>query len=766
MGALDPKLKSTLAWLLLAALCGLVGFLIVYHYATVERASEHFAIVVDAGSTQTRSSLYRITVHVPELAEWQERVSEQFAAHPGAELDEAELESSELKFPLSSLVQVRQVSTCDNGGPLAAISGPAEANELIRGCLVKFVNHIKLLDFGGHKEAAAAAAAVATQDVALDADEVNRQLALTSHRVNSVTHFYLGATAGMRALELANATRAREKLHWVEEALSRTNQLIIAAKGGPFVNRGFVGIIEGSDEASLGWVSVNFISDTLYVHPAAPFGSQPPRCNQTGQELDSPAYHLQSEPAATAAAVDFEPGRRYMACQPHSIGTLELGGASAQMAFQVVDNQLGSRQIQNTSMDEQQLELFNARYRMATRSDLCLGMSQAVLRLNYVLLHRLFATQINQTNGQLPPTNKAQNPCLQRGARLNLDGPELAKVWRGACLRANLDNLNPAMRNLDAAFRAAMARQQWIELLGTGQTEQCAELLGDLIEPTKCRRYFELCPAHKIEQPPKDMPFVTISGYNHALNVLGLQQPQTDEPLAKNDQHSQDTEWQKLSQIIDNKLGGSSISHSEFIDKTRQFCSTNANELLQKYPKVKPKFRDIICLQLVYMRKLLTEFYRFEPGTNWSQIKFLIFAPKSVPNQFSALKKTSASAQEVKLDARRDIGWTLGLLLNATSLQLDSSDSNQIYFRHGATVGHIFRATVLLMLACCLIALGLLVVGVVEVRRAQDRADAYIGHLPSTPSSSSYDVSHLGPTQRSSSINGAKSTGPNDVLPT
>ena len=771
-------MRAMLAWLIMAALFGLAGFLIVYYYATYERPSEHFAIVIDAGSTQTRSSLYRVSVHTPELLDWTRRVTDDNDSDKDGGEDQdyaAWPDSDKFQFPLGNFIQVRQVSSCVNGGPLASISSPLEARNLIKSCLIKFARHIKLLDFveieTGSTAAAAAATSGSDDNIVPDADEVSRQLALTNHRVNSVTHLHLGATAGMRALEELNRTRAEEKLSWIDDAIGRSNELL--APGDPYVNKGFVGIIQGSDEASFGWLSVNFVCNTLSVHLPATIE---PTLLVASQSQSNPAtndttvYQLSRLDGTTDEGHTGDDKLLPVAGETgvaSSVGTLELGGASAQMALQVASNKLGSFKINSMSLDEQNLSLFNGQYRLGTRSDLCLGMSQAVLRLNYVLLHSLLAASTSDTNqappitsgqsGELNPFNQTEfaNPCLQTGARLELSANSLAQQWHGACLAPNSHNLEPNLATVDGQFRAKMMRlNRPVVLVGTGNVEQCDILLDNLVDPKRCKRHFSLCPTNNNQQsPPEDMQFVTISGYNHALNVLGLT-AKLDQ--AKHlDQHQQQQQ-QQIDETIDEKLGGSSIDYGEFIQKTREFCSTNLDQLMSKYPKVNKAYRNIICLQLIYIKKLLIEFYRFDPLTSWSQIKFLIFTPKSVPNQFATVQQVGAAAanKHNKLDIRRDIGWTLGLILNATSYQIESDDPNQIYFHHGASVMFIIRTTIVLMLACCFVAIALLIIGIFEVRHAQDRGDAYISH--SSCSSSSYDVSDLGSSIVAKSSNGSK----------
>lgn len=684
----------------MAAFCGLIGFLMVYHYATFERPIKHFAIVIDAGSTQTRSGLFTISVDTPELVKWTNK------------LFEDEIPSSNM--PLNQFLQVHQISNCVNGGPLAALQSQAAAYDLVHKCLVKFVDHIKRLDFIENRQLDNNGNLDLDNidNNALESEEVSKQLALMDHRVTSVTHLYLGATAGMRSLRRVNQTRAMEKLLWVDRAINESNSLLLPP-GSPFINKGFVGIIKGSDEAGFGWISVNFICDNLVPRPE---NTPMPLLDSISAPETRSFYDLDGGSGDSNVSHTYSSNNATVL----SVGTLELGGASAQMAYQAPDH-LSASQIRNSSLFEQHFELFNGHYRLATRSDLCLGMTQAVLRLNYILLREFYQRQnYRGAKYRYRDVIELENSCLQRGAQMNLTGVELGEIWRGACL-APSDSIQ------DSEFVAHIVGVKTIRFIGTGEVNKCGALLSNLIEPQLCRRYFSICPSSKNRRPaPSNMPFVTISGYNHALNVLDL----TPRLVGQDHKNNKQTHWQDLEQTIQDKLGGNTIDYKEFGKKTRQFCSTHANELLKKYPKVNKVFQSISCLQLVYIDKLLTEFYLFDPLTSWSQIKFLLFTPSREAIQTVAGKK---------LDIRRDIGWTLGLLLNATSEQLSgksNGDAGQIFFHHGASVQFVMRATVFIMLACCFIATSLLVIGAIQVRRAQSMG-AYLSH---SPSPSSYDV--------------------------
>lgn len=725
------RFGSSLAFLILAALTGLVGFYIVYQYASFERPIQRFAVVIDAGSTQTRSNLYAISLNPSGL---------QIADADGTTA------TTGSGTPVSNVVQVREVAGCVNGGPLAAIESPEDANRLLGKCSPKFARKIKQLDFldtllgDGHlPNDEDDHADDDDEDRHLDSEEVDRQMALLNHRVNSVTHIHLGATAGMRALELLDHKRAAERIHWMRNAISLSNSNLLA--GTVFMNPGFVGIIEGTSEASFGWLSVNFACDKLQINNDAAVGSASIIDKQHG--TSDTKYSIQGggggdDDGDMKGTERTGGGDEATTKVVESVGTLELGGASAQMAFQVRPNS-SELKLFNGSLEENSLELFGNNYKLATRSDLCLGMSQAILRTNYILLREYFD---QPAAADRPPTQMAantrieiENPCQQNGSRSSLSAGILDSILNGACLEVSPDQKNQSEKFKQFIVESSQASR--LQIVGTGNVDRCARLLSKLIEPEECGKLFSLCPESKNKQrPPAGMPFVTISGYNKALQVLNLSRGQlaANSPMQEVGSH----------ELIGERLGGHPIDYAEFEQKTRGFCSMDVKEFPMRYPKMNKHFYDVNCLQLVYIRMLLTEFYQFRPETaSWNQIRFLLF-PIGDPEQ----QPEKQTGDERKKKKNIDIGWTLGLLLNATSWELSSengegSKQHDTFFHHGASVQFIIKTTVFLMFACVLIAASIVVCSLVLARRKY--RSAYICHSAQSVTSTSCNQRQISP---------------------
>lgn len=725
----------------MAAFCGLIGFVVIYHYASFERPLLKFAIVIDAGSTQTRSSLF--SVMLDESPEFAATNQYSYLTHPFK--DQVALESSQNKqqveVELNKFVQVRQVSSCVNGDPLTSLRSELNARQLVEKCINKFAQHIKKLDFLAENALDGLNNGENDDDGSgdqLDSQEVSDQLALLNHRVNSVTYLHLGATAGMRSLARLNESKAREKMQWIDSALNASSSLIAE---GPMVNKGYVGILDGAQEASFAWISVNFIGENLKFVSESPgeiIKVDNGADNDKNNNKSTLGYHIEQEQKLAKIQEPTKETSRPI----ESIGTLELGGASAQMAYEL-PTWWPDEQIKNSSLESQQLKLFNRNYHLATRSDLCLGTSQAVLRAYYVILRDYYELPANRepsnSNNLFNQQVEVENPCLQKASRVSLTGAEVAEILRGVCLAPTGND------SLAQQTRDFMSSRVVVRFLGTGNTLKCNSIVDKLLEPQQCKKYFSLCPESKNTQPPPaQMPFVTISGYNKALASLNLKKSnvksvfsstETTEPTS--DDTTSTNPQQANEMIIKDKLGGYPIDYVEFTDKTRDFCQVDVGEFPIRFPKIKSQFYSITCMQLVYINKLLTDFYNFDPLGNWSQIMFLIFPAKSQQqNQQQQLKASNKldSIIAKKRDDKKDIGWTLGLLLNATSFQLEDAEANKadIKYHHGASVLFIMRATVFLMFGCLLIASMTIVFGAVLAKWSNGRrSSVYINPPPS-----------------------------------
>ncbi|XP_068422472.1 ectonucleoside triphosphate diphosphohydrolase 2-like [Clinocottus analis] len=145
------------------------------------------------------------------------------------------------------------------------------------------------------------------------------------------TSLYLGATAGMRLLNIVNAAESQRLLKEVENKL----------RSYPFKFKNAT-ILTGPEEGAYGWVTVNYLLENFVKY------------GFVGQWLN--------------------PGRE-------TVGAMDLGGASTQIAFET------SEEVENKE-NLMQLKLYGQTYRLYTQSFLCYGQDQFLRKL----LARLITT--------------------------------------------------------------------------------------------------------------------------------------------------------------------------------------------------------------------------------------------------------------------------------------------------------------------------------------------------------------------------------------
>ncbi|XP_009474797.1 PREDICTED: ectonucleoside triphosphate diphosphohydrolase 8-like [Nipponia nippon] len=179
------------------------------------------------------------------------------------------------------------------------------------------------------------------------------------------TPTYLGATAGMRLLREQNSTKAEQVLAEVAKAIG---QYPVDFRGAR--------ILTGNEEGSFGWITVNYLLETLI------------KCSFTGKWTHPPAEVV--------------------------VGALDLGGASTQITF-----------LPGTTIDDSStkalLRLYGTNYSIYTHSYLCYGEKQA-LKMLMASLH-----QDSQTPQQI------SHPCYPKGYQENVS---TADLYDSPCVHA------------------------------------------------------------------------------------------------------------------------------------------------------------------------------------------------------------------------------------------------------------------------------------------------------------------------------------------
>ncbi|XP_053817786.1 ectonucleoside triphosphate diphosphohydrolase 8-like isoform X2 [Vidua chalybeata] len=372
------------------------------------------------------------------------------------------------------------------------------------------------------------------------------------------TPTYLGATAGMRLLREENSTKAEQVLAEVSKAIGEY----------PVDFRG-ARILTGSEEGSFGWITVNYLLETLVKLSLALcsrvpthrwiLGSQGYTWQQDQPPGDRVPFSLikvsgcqqmcgsQEAAAQCSVEVSFSFAEKWEHPQDTEVlGALDLGGASTQITFQpgvpVEDR--------NTSVF---FQLYGTNYSLYSHSYLCYGQSQA-LKMLLAALH------------QASSSAQISHPCYPQGYQENIT---VAELYDSPCVRAP-SSASPGLV---------------LMVMGTGDPAACG---------TAVQRLFNFscgaqgpCGFNGVYQPPVRGRFFAFAGFYYTFNFLNL------------------TRQQSLSEVNTTVLS---------------FCRRNWAELVQSFPR-HLKYLHTYCSVAFYILTLLLDGYKFNEHT-WSNIHF------------------------------------------------------------------------------------------------------------------------------------------------
>ncbi|NXG37147.1 ENTP8 diphosphohydrolase, partial [Dromaius novaehollandiae] len=186
---------------------------------------------------------------------------------------------------------------------------------------------------------------------------LDKAMTIIPAKLQRDTPAYLGATAGMRLLREQNSTKAEQVFAEVVKAI---RQYPVDFRGAQ--------ILTGNEEGSFGWITVNYLLETLVKFSFA---------------------EKWEHPQATEV-----------------LGALDLGGASTQITFQPG----GTIEDKNTSV---LFRLYGTNYSLYTHSYLCYGQTQALKML-------LAALREGSSSPQ-----RILHPCYPKGYQENITTTDL-----------------------------------------------------------------------------------------------------------------------------------------------------------------------------------------------------------------------------------------------------------------------------------------------------------------------------------------------------
>ncbi len=333
----------------------------------------------------------------------------------------------------------------------------------------------------------------------------NVSLKIESERL-SKTPIYLGATAGMRLLNESNPNMTKIIFTLIEKVFRTETQMQTKT----------IRIISGRDEGLFSWVTSNYLTNKLIV-------------DQFDDKSENSTF-----------------------------GMLDMGGASAQIAYRVYKNH---QNISSDDLNDVKVRLYGINHTVKASSNLCFGVNEAIFR---------YLKDLILSNDMTDTYKAIDNPCLQKGFVVNITGD---KFKDQICLKSNKDKNFVYNRNYS--------------FIGVSDPQKCHELVSNrLLNKSHCELTFDKC-FNITDSPPNMTQFFALSSYYYTFKVLNLSQQN---------------------------------SIKDFNESMIQFCKSDNKTILENV-FVDPKFADRYCFQLNYIYSTLTNVYQFNEKT-WNNIHF------------------------------------------------------------------------------------------------------------------------------------------------
>uniref|UniRef100_A0A8C5DQI9 Ectonucleoside triphosphate diphosphohydrolase 3-like n=1 Tax=Gouania willdenowi TaxID=441366 RepID=A0A8C5DQI9_GOUWI len=244
------------------------------------------------------------------------------------------------------------------------------------------------------------------------------------------TPLFLGATAGMRLLHAENEQRSNEVLVTLREYLTSL----------PFMFQN-ASIISGQEEGLYGWITVNylmgnFLQKNLWNKYVRPQGAQ-------------------------------------------TVGSMDLGGASTQIAFAIQDDLSGP--------DYMPVKLYGYPYNVYTHSFLCYGKAEA---------DKQGLAEIIQGS---PDPSYIMNPCYPIGFNITM---KASMIYNTECIKKP-PNYDP---------------DQELFFVGSANSEACGNIVRSIFDFETCSS--SQCSFNGVEQPPVTGAFMAYAGFFYIARAV------------------------------------------------------------------------------------------------------------------------------------------------------------------------------------------------------------------------------------------------------
>ncbi|XP_054639118.1 ectonucleoside triphosphate diphosphohydrolase 3 [Dunckerocampus dactyliophorus] len=248
---------------------------------------------------------------------------------------------------------------------------------------------------------------------------------------HKTTPLFLGATAGMRLLQEKEPQRANEILESLREYLQSL----------PFDFQN-ASIITGQEEGLFGWITVNYL---------------------LGNFLEKNLWNTYARPQASK-----------------TMGSMDLGGASTQIAFAVEDKLMGP--------DYMHIKLYGYSYNVYTHSFLCYGKNEAEKKILDKVIQ-----------GSSSNSDYITNPCYPVGFNMTM---KASSIYDTECTKI------PKNYSLNQDYF----------MVGSGDSDQCRRVVESIFDFSPCSSAH--CSFNGVEQPPVTGEFLAYAGYFYIARAL------------------------------------------------------------------------------------------------------------------------------------------------------------------------------------------------------------------------------------------------------
>ncbi|XP_029927390.1 ectonucleoside triphosphate diphosphohydrolase 3 [Myripristis murdjan] len=252
------------------------------------------------------------------------------------------------------------------------------------------------------------------------------------------TPLFLGATAGMRLLQMEDEKRSNEVLANLRKYLGSL----------PFMFQN-ASIISGQEEGLYGWITVNYLM---------------------GNFLERHLWNTHVNPHGA-----------------ETVGSMDLGGASTQIAFAVQEDLRGD--------DYLQVRLYGYPYNVYTHSFLCYGKNEMDKRIQ----DKVIKQSQNRTY--------VYNPCYAEGYNTTT---KASVIYNSQCTQKPED-YNP---------------DQDIVMVGDPDADKCVRIVRSLFDFKNCSS--ASCSFNGVEQPPVTGDFMAYAGFYYIARAMLLSDTSVD----------------------------------------------------------------------------------------------------------------------------------------------------------------------------------------------------------------------------------------------